>query len=61
MLILSRRPGQKIVIGENVEVTIVEVKGFQVRVGVTAPKSISVHREEIHARIARDRSEKGTQ
>jgi len=52
MLILSRRIGENVRIGEDVTVTVLEVKGNQVRIGVNAPKSIAVHREEIFQRIA---------
>lgn len=51
MLILTRKTGEKLMIGDNVEMTILSVKGNQVRVGVTAPKDISVHREEVYLRI----------
>jgi len=51
MLILSRRRGEKIMIGDNVEVTILELNGKQVRIGIMAPKTIPVHREEIYLRI----------
>jgi len=51
MLILSRRIGEKLIIGENVTVTILAVKGNQVRVGIDAPRDVRVDREEIHQRI----------
>jgi carbon storage regulator len=51
MLILTRRVGESIKIGEEVTVTVLGVKGNQVRVGVAAPKSVAVHREEIFERI----------
>lgn len=51
MLILTRRVGETVVIGNNVTVTVLGVKGNQVRLGVKAPKDISVHREEIFERI----------
>ena len=51
MLILSRRTGETICIGDNIEITVLEVKGNQVRLGITAPKEVPVHREEIAERI----------
>lgn len=51
MLILSRRTDESIVIGDEVTITILSVKGKQVRVGITAPPDVSVHREEIYQRI----------
>lgn len=51
MLILTRRVGETVMIGEEVSVTILGVKGNQVRVGVNAPKNVAVHREEIFERI----------
>ena len=54
MLVLSRRIGEQIVIGDTVAVTIVEVKGTHVRLGVTAPKSVRVDRYEVHQRRARE-------
>ncbi|WP_413663294.1 carbon storage regulator CsrA [Microbulbifer sp. CNSA002] len=53
MLILNRRTGENLRIGENVSITILEVKGNQVRVGIIAPKTLPVHREEIYRRIKR--------
>ncbi len=51
MLILTRRVGESITIGEDVKVTVLGVKGSQVRVGIDAPKDVPVHREEIYDRI----------
>jgi carbon storage regulator len=54
MLILTRRVGETVMIGENVTVTVLGVKGNQVRIGVNAPKEVAVHREEIFDRIKRE-------
>lgn len=51
MLILSRRIGEKLIIGDNVTVTILAVKGNQVRIGIDAPRNVRVDREEVHQRI----------
>lgn len=51
MLILTRRIGEKLIIGDDISVFILGVKGNQVRIGVEAPKDVSVHREEIFQRI----------
>ncbi len=55
MLILTRRVGEAVVIGEEVTVTVLGVKGNQVRIGVNAPKTVSVHRDEIYERIKNER------
>ena len=54
MLILSRRVGEKLIIGENVTVTILGVKGKQIRIGIDAPRDIAVNREEIYQRILKE-------
>lgn len=56
MLILTRRTGETICIGDEIEVKVLAVKGNQVRIGITAPKDTPVHREEIYERIQRERS-----
>ena len=56
MLILTRRVGESVVIGEDVTVTVLGVKGNQVRIGINAPKTVAVHREEIFERIKNGRA-----
>lgn len=57
MLILTRRVGETVMIGNDVTVTVLGVKGNQVRVGVNAPRDVAVHREEIYERIKREEQE----
>jgi len=54
MLILTRRVGETVVIGDEVQVTVLGVKGNQVRLGVNAPRDVSVHRQEIYERIQKE-------
>ena len=57
MLILTRRVGETLMIGDDVSVTVLGVKGNQVRIGVNAPKDVSVHREEIYMRIQSEKDD----
>lgn len=60
MLILTRRVGETVMIGNEVTVTVLGVKGNQVRIGVNAPKDVSVHREEIYERIKHEEEQGGS-
>lgn len=57
MLILTRRVGETLMIGDEVTVTVLGVKGNQVRIGVNAPRDVTVHREEIYERIKQEQQE----
>jgi carbon storage regulator len=57
MLILTRRVGETVMVGNDVTVTIVGVKGNQIRIGINAPKDVSVHREEIYERIRHEQNQ----
>jgi carbon storage regulator len=61
MLILTRRVGETLMIGDEVTVTVLGVKGNQVRIGVNAPRDVAVHREEIYERIKREQAEQAAQ
>jgi carbon storage regulator len=61
MLILTRRVGEAVMVGSEVTVTVLGVKGNQVRIGVDAPKHVAVHREEIFERIRREQHDGGVQ
>lgn len=55
MLVITRRVGEKLIIGENVTITILGVKGNQMRIGIEAPPDVAVNREEIYQRIVKER------
>ncbi|MBW8015171.1 MAG: carbon storage regulator CsrA [Planctomycetes bacterium] len=58
MLVLSRTKDESIMVGDEVEITIVDVRGDKVRLGITAPRSIAVHRKEVYEAIQREKEEK---
>lgn len=60
MLILTRRIGETLIIGDDVNITVLGVKGNQVRLGINAPKDVSVHREEIYMRIQQEKEASGS-
>ena len=57
MLALSRKQGESIVVGNNIEITVLEAKGDQVKIGISAPKSVPVYRKEIYAQIQEENRE----
>lgn len=54
MLVLTRRPGESIVVGEDIVITVIEIKGGQVRIGIDAPRSVEVYREEIYEQVKQE-------
>ena len=54
MLVLTRRPGESIVIGQDIIITVIEIKGGQVRIGIDAPRSVDVYREEIYEQVKQE-------
>ncbi|QSQ10408.1 Translational regulator CsrA [Koleobacter methoxysyntrophicus] len=54
MLVLTRKSGQKIIIGDNIRIAVLEIQGDQVRIGIQAPRDITIHREEIYEEIQKE-------
>jgi carbon storage regulator len=54
MLVLTRRPGESIMVGESIVVTVIEIKGGQVRIGIDAPREVDVYREEIYEQVKQE-------
>ena len=59
MLVLSRKKDEKIIIGDNITLMVIEIRGDKVRLGIDAPKEVSVHREEVYNAIKRERGASG--
>lgn len=60
MLVLSRKPGESVTVGDEVRITVLSISGKQVRIGIEAPNDIAVHREEIYNKIASEQKEEAT-
>lgn len=58
MLILTRKPNSSLIIGDNIEIKVLSINGGQVKIGITAPKDVSVHRDEIYEKIKAEKEEK---
>lgn len=58
MLILTRRVSESLIIGDDITITVLGIKGHQVRIGIDAPKEVSVHREEIYIKVQQEKSNK---
>ena len=54
MLVLTRRPGESIIVGQDIVVTVIEIKGGQVRIGIDAPREVQVHREEVYEQVRQE-------
>ncbi len=54
MLVLTRRPGESIVVGHDIIITVIEIKGGQVRIGIDAPREVQVHREEVYEQVRQE-------
>ncbi len=61
MLILTRRSGEAVIIGDNVRIAVLDIRGNQVRLGVEAPREVTVHREEVYQRIAEEQGSDTTE
>lgn len=59
MLVLSRKKDEKIIIGDNITVMVIEIRGDKVRLGIDAPRDVSVHRQEVYDAILKERSQNG--
>ncbi|MCY4477224.1 MAG: carbon storage regulator CsrA [Gammaproteobacteria bacterium] len=59
MLILTRRSGEAVIVGDNVRIAVLDIRGNQVRLGVEAPREVTVHREEVYQRIVEEKGSAG--